>query len=455
MKWLDGTTLALYAVPSTLLVGVLFSTLLAVALAGHEFYARTTVGSQVLILVLTAAAYGVLMAGTCRTLAITLLAFDCVVALWWMACSEPRYAIARLMLGVVTATGVMIAGLENVTVQPEAMSPNVLLVLATWLRLGLYPLFESGATVHPLPSMRLVWTMLHLAVGLYAAQWGALPWIAWPALMTALLHGTLAWVESGRERSLVHAAFASSGTVLAVVALGGQGTIWQSASFVIMLAWLVLILIPTSLGSPFSSVLQGIGYLPPVMATLSLCSLLVIGSPSQGGIFDIFWRNGGPTATALLVVTQGGALSALYRFWQGALEVSLVPRVPSRWRAAGIGVAVVALTSLYPSMWLSIPSISISTATWVGLFGSALWAISLGYGRKGLQLLGDQGEQRFAMWLRLTWLLRASQRLFEVGSGWLLRARAVIEGEHYLAWALLILACLGLILTVYPDVLVR
>ncbi|MGQ9501418.1 MAG: hypothetical protein ACUVSF_05935 [Anaerolineae bacterium] len=456
--WSDGTILALYLMPTTSLVGGLFVALLSVALAGHDFHARMTVSSPVLLLVLTTAAYGVLMAGTCSTLAITILTFESVAALWWVARNEPRLAVTRLFLGVITAAGVMLSSLENIATQPDAMFPNALLTLAVWLRLGFYPLLESEASVHSLPSVRLAWTMQHLAVGLYGAMWGVSPWILWPALVTALLHGTLAWVEPERERRLVHAAFASSGAFLAAVALGGGGSLWL-APVVILLAWLVLTMIPTSLGALFSSVSQSVGYLPPVVTTLSLCTLLVIGASNQEGFFDLFWNNGGPVATALLVVTLGGVLSSIYQFWQEAWGVVPVPSPPSRWRMAGIGIATFTLVLPYLVMWLRPPSISYHVSyhagTWIGLFGSALWAVSLGYGRQMLRLLGEEGEQCFIMRLRMRWLLELGQQLISTMSGWLLRVRAVIEGEHYLAWALLVLICLGLVMVVYPDILAR
>ncbi len=455
MKWSDGAILALYTTPTTSLVGGLFLALLSTALAGHDFHMRLTVSSQVLLLVLTAATYSVLMAGTCHTLAIAILAFDCGVALWWMARNEPRHAVVRLLLGVVTATGVMFSGLENIISQPNAMFPNALLTLAVWLRLGLYPLLESETSVHSLPSIRLAWMMQHLAVGLYSVMWGVSPWVVWPTLITALLHGTLAWVEPGREQRLMHAAFASSGILLIVVALEGRDALWSGAPIVIMLAWLVLTMIPTSLGPLFSSVVQSIGYLPPVVATLSLCALLVVGAAGHGSFLDSFWNDGGPVATALLVIALGGVLSSIYQFWHEASGKVSVPSPPSRWRAVGIGIATFMLVLPYLTMWWRPLPISYHAGTWIGLSGAALWAISLGYGRRVLHLLGEEGEQRFVMQLRMRWLLEAGQQLIGTMSGWLLRVRAVIEGEHYLAWALLLLICLGLVLAVSPDILVR
>jgi hypothetical protein len=453
--WLDGTTLAFYVMPTTPLVGGLFAVLFSATLAGHDFHARVTVGSQVLLLVIAAAAYGVLMAGTCPTLATAILAFESVVALWWMARNEPGRAVARLSLGVITAAGVMGASLENVAAQPNAMSPNALLTLAVWLRLGFYPLLESDAWVHSIPSVRLAWTMQHLAVGLYGVMWGVASWLIWPALVTALLHGTLAWVEPERERRLMHAAFASSGTLLAAVALGGHENLWSGAPMVLLLAWPVLAMIPSGLAPLSRSVSQIVGYLPPLAATLSLSILPAIGVSDQGGFFELFWNEGGPAMMACVVIVWGGVLSSLYQFWQGALATTLTPAPPSRWRATGIGIATSTLMLPYLTVWWNLLSVSYSTGTWIGMFGSALWALSLGYGRRVLHPLGEEGEQRFIIGLRMRWLLETVRHLVGIVSGGLLRVRAVIEGEHYWAWALLLLICLGLVLAVYPDVLAR
>jgi hypothetical protein len=455
VRWLDGTTLAFYVMPTTPLVGGLFATLLSAALAGHDFHPRVMVGSQVLLLVIAAAVYGVLMAGTCPALATAILAFESVVALWWMARNEPGWAVARLSLGVITAAGVMGASLDNIAAQPNAMSPNALLTLSVWLRLGFYPLLESDALTHSLPSIRLAWTMQHLAVGLYGMMWGVAPWIVWPALVTALLHGSLAWVEPERERRLRHAAFASSGILLAAVALGGRETLWSGAPIVLLSAWLVLTMIPPGLAPPSRAASQSVGYLPPLAATLSLGVLPAIGISNQAGFFELFWNEGGPAVMACVVIAWGGVLSSLYQFWQGALVVTPAPAPPSRWRAAGIGIATSTLIVPYLTAWLSQLSISYFAGTWIGMFGSALWALSLGYGRRMLRLLGGEGEQRFVMRLRMRWLLEIGWQLVGIVSGGLLRVRAVIEGEHYLAWALLLLICLGLVLSVYPDVLAR
>lgn len=454
-EWLDGTTMAFYGVPATPLVGGLFAALLSTALAGHDFHARVTVSSQVLLLVIAAAAYGVLMAGTCPTLASAILAFEGAVALWWLARNEPGRAMARLLLGVITATGVMVAGLENIAARPDAMPSNALLTLAIWLRLGFYPLLESDASVHSLPSVRLAWTIQHLIIGLYSVMWGVAPWIVWPALVTALLHGTLAWVEPERERRLMHAAFASSGILLAAVALGGHGALWTGAPVMIVAAWLVLKMIPSGL-TPFPrSVSQMVGYLPPLVATLSLIVLPAIGVSNRESLFELFWNAGGPGVTAFIVITWGGVLSSLYQFWRGALAATYAPVPPSRWRAAGIGMATWMLVLPFLVAWVPPLSISYFVGTWIGMLGSALWAISLGYGRRVMHLLGEEGERHFIMRLRMRWFLQASRQLLGIVGGGLLRVRTVIEGEHYLAWALLLLVCLGLVLAVYPNVLMR
>jgi hypothetical protein len=74
----------------------------------------------------------------------------------------------------------------------------------------------------------------------------------------------------------------------------------------------------------------------------------------------------------------------------------------------------------------------------LGLGGSLLWAFFLGYGRR--RLLASFPFSRHALMsiLRVGWLLRGLGYTLDMLGRILLRTRAVIEGEHYLSWAILL-----------------
>jgi hypothetical protein len=91
----------------------------------------------------------------------------------------------------------------------------------------------------------------------------------------------------------------------------------------------------------------------------------------------------------------------------------------------------------------SVPDLNSLNAS-LGLVGSLLWALFLGYGRPRLLDWIPVSRVTLMSTLRLGWLLRGLGRVLDTLGRGLLRIRAVIEGEHYLAWAILLILGLGL-----------
>ena len=81
-----------------------------------------------------------------------------------------------------------------------------------------------------------------------------------------------------------------------------------------------------------------------------------------------------------------------------------------------------------------------------GLVGSLLWAFFLGYGRPRLLEAIPFARHNLKGVLRLGWLLRRLGLTLDTLGQLLLRIRAVVEGEHYLAWAVLLALGLGLVI---------
>jgi hypothetical protein len=468
IEWPDGPAMALRITPFEPLAWALLLSLLSVALAAYNFSRRILPASQAVIFVLAAAAYGAMFAGTYRTLAVLVVLFDGVAALMWLVRRQPGRAVGRLLLGVLTGAAVMAGGINDDLLRANGLYANTLFSLAVWLRLGLYPLLESESAAGTAPPIRLSWSAVNLALGLYLVSVGVAPWVAWVGLVTTLLHGALAWMEPRREKALVHVACTLAGSVLVAAALSMDSAGMRIASVNLLMCWLALALMPMRLGWPVQShptrVLQHLwGYLPPLLATCALVGLpLTLGWPGRAALFQVIWSAGGPGMLALVVIAEGAALSVLYRYWSMLLQEPGDAR-PALWRKMGATAALVPF--LIPLLGVRFVSLAVPAASdlpplaafdasaWVGLAGSLLWAVFLGYGRRWLPLVGAAAQEQMMEWLRLGWLLRRTEWALQTVSRTLLRVRSVIEGEHYLAWAVLLAICIGLLIVFYPSAL--
>jgi len=494
------------------LVWVLMLSLLAIVLAGRETSDRTPPLSLAALFVMAAAAYGLLLAGTYRTLAVSLFLFDGTAALFMLSHQQPGRAVGRLLLGVLSSAAVLglAQGVDVPTTGPLALGGVFTLLI--WLRLGLYPVLESDGFPGPGPSLRLGWVTINLLVGLYLIPTGVAHWVAWLALATTVLHGALAWLEPDRERALAHAAHTLAGGVLVMAAAGGDSQGVVAAASSILLGLVALALTPARLGPlswPHSAVppagrsparspagrspalgpagrspargpagrspalgpagrspaLGPAGriwaYVPPFLATLSLAGApLTLGWLGRGALYQTTWAAGALGVIALVVIAEGAALSVLYRYWQ-LLFHDASPRETGIWHALGATVAAVPFLVPVVGPRLLLPLVSPQSAAvsampsaisaWAGLAGPVLWGLFLGYGRRWLLnplLLWRQGLMG---WLRLGWLARCVARALDTLSRVLLRVRAIIEGEHYLAWAILLAVCIGLLIAFYPS----
>jgi hypothetical protein len=200
-------------------------------------------------------------------------------------------------------------------------------------------------------------------------------------------------------------------------------------------------------------------YLPPLLATVTLAGVpFTLGWEGRGALYRATWEAGAPGPLALVVVAEGAALSVLYPYWRGLFRDG--PREAVKvWRP--LGAALAAIPFLIPvvgprllpiftpliSGFTHLPTFgphSLSAA--LGLIGSLLWAFFLGYGRR--RLLDTLPFSRAALIsaLHLGWPLRRLGQALDTLSRLLLRVHAVMEGAHYLAWAILLALGLGLLI---------
>jgi hypothetical protein len=497
VEWLGAPALALRVPPFEPFLAVLLLSLLAITLAERDVVDRLSAREQAMLFALAATVCGVILAGNYRTLAYALLLFDATAALFALAAKRPRTAVGRLLLGVLSSTAVILLtqGTDYLIAHPGDL--GVLFSLTIWLRLGLYPLVESDAPVGSLPPMRLGWTVLNLTVGLYLASAGAGPGLVWLAGAAMVLHGVLAWLEPSREQALAHAGYALAGGILTMTAAVGGGSGSVAASMSILAALVALGLTSPRLGRPDGSHPLGLwAYLPPLLATASLIGIpFTVGWVGRGALYQATWDTGVPGVLALVIVAEGAGLSVLYRYWRRLLSSATAeagPAGPSATALEGggvlegdvaldgddvptqsgqgveslhregqaegevwhvLGATVVTIPILIPVLGPrlllgvppseSVPDLNSLNAS-LGLVGSLLWALFLGYGRPRLLDWIPVSRVTLMSTLRLGWLLRGLGRVLDTLGRGLLRIRAVLEGEHYLAWAILLLLGLGL-----------
>jgi len=435
---------------------------------------------------LTATACGVILAGNYRTLAFALLLFDGTAALFALATHRPHHAVGRLLLGVLSSAAVigLAQGGDYLTAQPRAL--GALFSLVVWLRLGLYPLVESEDRPGGLRSMRLGWTLVNLTVGLYLVSGVVASWLVLLAGATTALHGALAWLEPNAERALAYTAYGLAGGVLTMASAVSDELGVVAASISTLAALVVLALTPTRLDRPGGSHPRRIwGYLPPTLATASLVGIpFTLGWEGRGALYQSTWQAGALGVLALVVVAEGAALSVLYRYWQrlftGAPDES-ENRLPGNstafaddegpaksspaeggpgqkgtniWHLMGATLACIPflMPVLGPYLVLGLGPIPTAVlgpdvfSVLLGLVSSLLWALFLGYGRRRLLASTPLSLPGLINALHLGWLLRSLGYVLGSLGRVLLRVRAVIEGEHYLGWAILLALIMGLVI---------
>jgi hypothetical protein len=487
---------------------ILTLSLLAISLAGRGSIDPVPALDQAMLFALTATACGVVLAGNYATLAAAILLFDGVAALFALTTRQPgradfgelsranfgelsradfgelSRAVGRLLLGVLSSAAVMALAQNTEYLPVESSELGGIFALTVWLRLGLYPLAESDAPGDSFLPVQLGWTVVNLAVGLYLISASAPPWLVWLAGATMLLHGALAWLEPSQQLALARAGMALAGGILTITAASGTGSGLPAASLSILAALVALELTLPVLGRNHPDrAVHFWSYLPALLATASLLGVpFTLGWWGRGALYQASWEIGSLVTLALVVVAEGAALSALYPYWQRLLRSEpgkVEHAIPSGdedspeplqgeqssmeqgsgiqiegdvWYLLGATLACIPflIPVLGPRLVPDAPLTSVQGPTdlipLLALVGSLLWALFLGYGRRHLLSSAPFSRRGLMDILRLDWLLRSlGYGLGTLGSV-LLRMRAVIEGEHYLAWAILLALGLGLVI---------
>jgi len=481
--WLDQPALVLRVPSFEPYLWILMLSLLAITLAERRMIDRLSSLDQALLFALTAVACGVILAGNFFTLAFALLLFDATAAIFALSTRHPRRAVGRLLLGVLSSAAVVTLAQGADYLIPHPGGLGAIFALTVWLRVGLYPLAESDVSAaSPLP-MRLGWTIVNLTVGLYLIPAGAPPWLVWLAGATTLLHGVLAWLDPSQERALMHLGYALGGGILMMAAVAGAGPSVVATSLGTLAALVALELTPSQPDRIRWTHPRDLwASLPPLLATVTLVGVpLTLGWVGRGTLYQATWEAGALGVLALVVVAEGAALSVLYRYWEHLLDrsssdpvdeeviatssqgVASSPETESEpepdgdswrdddlWPLLGGTLACFPflIPVLGPRLVAGVPTTIVAGSgaliALLGLVGSLLWALFLGNGRRRLLHSRPVLRRGLANVLRLGWLLRSLGYGLDTLGRVLLRVRAVIEGEHYLAWAILLALGLGL-----------
>lgn len=453
VEWLDEPALVVRIPLFEPFLWVLMLSLLAISLAEWATVDPLPPLSQAMRLVLVAVACSVVLAGSYRTLAFALLIFDVTAAIFLLTHRQPGHATGRLLLGVLSSAALVAVTQGNDLVTGHQFELGGLFSLIIWLRLGLFPLAESDALGTSLPSVHLGWLVVNMAVGLFLISTGIAPWVAWLAGATAILHGALAWLEPGRERALAHAGHALAGGIMVMAGVVGDGLGIVSASITTLAALVALELTSSRLGRPdLSRPLWLWTYLSPLLATVALIGVpLTLGWEGRGTLYRMGWEAGAPGALAITVVAEGAALSVLYRYWRRLLRGAPAAEAGGYRQLGAVVASVPFLIPVVGPQLVQIVAPSTSSGNYsmgalLGLVAALMWALFLGYGRRRLLAVipFPRGDMMDA--LRLGWLLRGLGKALDTMSLFLLRIRAVVEGEHYLAWAILLALGLGLLM---------
>ncbi|MBN1995177.1 MAG: hypothetical protein JW953_20980 [Anaerolineae bacterium] len=424
-------------------------------------------GNQGWAFMLGASAYFLFVSANNLTLNYAVLVFDLCLVYYWLTQGHYNLSAARLFLGILTASALTLT-----SSLPNTTWGAFLLGLALWLRLGLYPFSEAAvaekqANLKNNSSMLVYWG-LSLAVGIYlvaGSMAGSLPEIwRWLTLTTMLLNGLLAWLiePSQGQRSLLLVRLILVQTLLPLLLAASLSKEVIGAYAVGLILSLAALWVTPSLGRPpFGRELwQWWPYTPALAATFTLVGMpLFLNWPAWIAIFSLenLLLIGG------VMVAQTLALSGLARYWLGLLgqnnaNLSSVSLTPGQLMASVAGV-VAAVPFLIPGlgplvlaalMHIEWPAANFTPATLATIVVSVIAAAALGYFRKNITDRLKIPVPPLAEFIQLRWLLRWAEKSLSGIGKLILRTNVILEGQHYLGWALFT-ALVGVIIVILRE----
>ncbi len=410
--------------------------LLALTLANSAHPANTANMST--WLALGAAACLLFVSANGLTIGYAIFIFDFVTMVYWLRRGQTNLGVARLFLAIFTTGSLILTSLD-------VAAGNFLMGVALWLRLGLYPLIETVRLAPGKEFSYLVQLVLWLTAGLYLGirVWPApLPEsLLWLVGLTMVLAGLLAWLADERPTLLISLIIVETLFLLLAESLAEGAAVAYVLG--LMLSLVALWLTPQR-GKPHMSERGWLWpYLPAAGATLTLIGVpFSLNWPLRSQIYQSVIDSQNIAFVILIVLAEGLALSSLVSYWLRLWE-----------QKAESGVqAVAAVLIMVPFLIPGLAPFILSTLTKTALPAADLdrppailmtlvivviLAVSFGYykrqimNRLGLapDSLGEFAELLVAAW-------SGGAALLDRGSKVILRVEVLLQGQHYMGWAL-------------------
>jgi hypothetical protein len=340
-----------------------------------------------------------------------------------------------------TVAGLMLA---NLTPAAGAAPGAFWLGLALWLRLGLYPFIEVNVHTRWQDHGQLVYLGLSLMVGIYLASrvvigplTGLVPWLT---LILLLLNGVLAWLSDERSDILARLMLVETALILLIAPLDQGATMAYAVGLILSS---VVLWITPRLGQPrFGEGAWSWPYLPAVAATLTLIGLpFSLGWLARTALYQTLLQAENIFLPLLVVLAEGLTLSGLVRYWlmlwQGDDQnerrsmVGIVIMVPFLIPGlAPLILSTLTRTNLPPANFDQAPQV------FIALLVAIVGAVGLGYFRPQLITRLRISSPVVAEFAGLGWLLPWWAALLNWLGKFILRIRVILEGQHYLGWAL-------------------
>jgi uncharacterized protein (UPF0333 family) len=397
-------------------------------------------------LVMGAAASLLFVSGNGLTISYAVFIFDLLTLFYWLGRGQIDLGVARLFLGILTATGLALATVD-LTGGP------FLLGLSLWLRLGLYPLFETTVLFDEDDYSTLVYLALSLTIGLYLMiRTVVMPLpdlILWLTVITMVGAGLWAWLTENRSLSLLRLGITAA--LLIVVAGFWLPEELAMAYSLGLLLSLVALWITPRLGKPDLKERAWLWpYFPALGATLTLLGVpFSLTWPVYPVVYQSLLALDQFFMVVLVIFAQGAALSALVRYW-----LMLWQGVNHTGRQAAAGVVIMVpflVPGLAPLVLFGLTRTAAPTAAleqpltvFAGIVALIVIVFSLAFFRPQLM------SRLEASPVTLTRGIGLSGVRLQESASWIskvvLRTEVFLQGQHYVAWALFTALLGGLII---------
>jgi hypothetical protein len=375
------------------------------------------------------------------TLAYTILLFDILLAYHWLVNKHVNLSIARLLLGIFTA---------GVLISTNGSDTTTLLGLALWLRLGLYPFLEINVAEKQAQdhnslaywSFSLVGAMFLVIQTKATLSPGILPWLV---IITMLLNGLLAWLYQAdtQERFALLTRLVFTQAILSLLLAASATNIITALAFGLALSLAVLWATPQLGQIDFKNPIRFWPYLPALAATLTLIGFpFLLNWPLWATLYPASFSTD-IVKTALMILAVMMAMSGLTRYWLRLWhnESGTPKTIPV------IAVVVAAVPFLIPGLApfiLSVimnsdPSLVISdgvTPAIIIIGVTTTGAIGLGYFRTQIITQLNISPTTLIEVFNLHWLFVGLENLLSQTAKLVLRVNVILEGQHYMGWAL-------------------